>query len=135
MIVADTTVWIDYVNGTDNSQTQWLKRLIANGDILVGDLIIAEFLQGFKTDSDFSDAKKLINSFRYHGIVGKKIAIKSAENYRLLRKRGITIRKTIDVIIGTFCIENNLSLLHNDRDFDPMEEHLGLKVIRSVNSI
>ena len=98
--------------------------------IIIGDLIIAELLQGFKTDKEYNTAKKIIEKFEYRDFVGKEIAMKTANNYRYLRKNGITVRKTIDVIIATFCIENEYQLIHNDKDFDPLEEHLGLKVRR-----
>ena len=93
-----------------------------------GDLLVVEFLQGFREDKDFESAKEIINSLIYFDMLGKDIALKSALNYRCLRKKGITIRKTADIIIGTFCIERDFLLLHNDKDFEPMEKHLGLRV-------
>jgi predicted nucleic acid-binding protein len=91
---------------------------------------MAEFLQGFRNDKDFEAAKEIMNSLIYYDMLGKDMALKSAENFRLLRKNGITIRKTQDIIIGTFCIEHNFPLLHNDRDFDPMEKYLGLLIYK-----
>jgi len=130
MIVADTSVWIDYVNGVVTPQTNMLDIELENRRVATGDLIIVEFLQGFREDNQFHEAKDLMDSLEYFDFVGKEIAINAAQNFRKLRKKGITIRKTIDVLIATFCIEYGFELLHNDRDFDPMEEVLGLKVKR-----
>lgn len=130
MIVADTSVWIDYVRGIVADHTDLLDYELLHNRIITGDLIIAEFLQGFRSESDFKKGKEIMDSLEYHDFVGKEIAIKAAINFRKLRSNGITIRKTIDVLIATFCIENNLELIHNDRDFDPMEKILGLKVKR-----
>lgn len=130
MIVVDTSVWIDYVNGKNTPQTNILDIDLQNHRIITGDLILTEFLQGFKSDSDYRKAKKMMEALDYYDFVGKNIALKAARNFRLLRKKGITIRKTIDVLIATFCIENNFYLLHNDRDFDPMEKILGLSIKR-----
>ena len=129
MIVADTSAWIDYFKGIDAQHTNALDYGIQNNIIITGDLIITEFLQGFKNDKDYSTAKKIMESLEYRDLVGKKIALKAAQNFRSLRSKGITVRKTIDVIIATFCIENNFPLIHNDRDFDPIEKYLGLVVI------
>ncbi len=130
MIVADTSVWIDYVNGVVTSQTDILDRELEQDRVVTGDLIIVEFLQGFRENKQFQVAKHLMDSLEYHDFIGKEIAIRAADNFRKLRKQGIMIRKTIDVLIATFCIAHNLELLHNDRDFDPMEELLGLRVKR-----
>jgi len=130
MIVADTSAWIDYFNGVLAPHTDRLDSDLETHIIIIGDLIIAELLQGFKTDKEYNTAKKIIEKFEYRDFVGKEIAMKTANNYRYLRKNGITVRKTIDVIIATFCIENEYQLIHNDKDFDPLEEHLGLKVRR-----
>jgi predicted nucleic acid-binding protein len=130
MIVADTSVWIDYVRGIDASHTNLLDYELDHSRIVTGDLIIAEFLQGFRSEEDYQKAKQIMESLEYHDFVGKDIALRAAQNYRKLRKSGTTVRKTIDVIIATFCIENDFDLLHNDRDFDPMEKLLGLRVRR-----
>ena len=95
----------------------------------MGDLILTEILQGFQSDNDFRTAKNLLLGFPFMEMVGQDLAIKSALNYRFLRKKGVTVRKTIDVMIGTFCIHYQCSLLHDDRDFDPMEKYLHLKAI------
>jgi len=130
MIVADTSVWIDYVNGVDAPHTASLDTELDHSRIITGDLIIAEFLQGFRSEKDYQEAKEIMNTLEYHDFVGKEIAFTAAENFRILRRNGVTVQKTIDVIIATFCIENGFALLHNDRDFDPMEAVLGLQVCR-----
>ena len=130
MIVADTSAWIDYLKGLDLPHTNILDYELEHHRIITGDLIIAEFLQGFRHENDYVAAKKIMESLEYHDFVGWEIAIQASQNYRTLRKMGITIRKTIDVIIATFCIENDFQLIHNDRDFDSMEKGLGLKIRR-----
>jgi predicted nucleic acid-binding protein len=130
MILVDSSVWIGYFNGKINPQTDWLDFALGKEVIIVGDLILAEVLQGFKSDRDFYKAKELLSNFHFMEMLGQELAIKSAENYRFLRKKGVTVRKTIDVIIGTFCIHHNISLLHDDQDFDPLTKHLRLKAIR-----
>ena len=129
MIVVDSSVWIDYFNGKITKQTNLLEFLLGNELIVIGDIILTEVLQGFQQDKDFNKAKKLLGSLLFMEMLGRQLALRSAENYRILRKKGVTVRKTIDVIIATFCIANNLPLLHSDRDFSPMEKHLNLKVI------
>ncbi len=131
MIVVDSSVWIDYFNGNLTPQTNWLDSALGNEPILIGDLILTEVLQGFQSDKDFKKTKGLLLSFPLVEMLGQEVALKSASNYRYLRKKGVTIRKTIDVIIGTFCIHNAFSLLHDDRDFTPLEKHLHLKVIQN----
>jgi predicted nucleic acid-binding protein len=130
MIVVDSSVWIDYFNGQMNAATDLLDDLLGDEPILIGDLIYAEVLQGFQEDRDYIQAKKLFESLTFGEMLGKDVALRSVDNYRTLRKKSVTIRKTIDMIIGTFCIETNMSLLHQDRDFDPMEKHLKLRVVR-----
>ena len=129
MILVDSSVWIDYFNGMRNWQTDLLDDLLSNDPVLIGDLILAEVLQGFRSDDDFEAAKTCLSIIRFREIGGYEIALQSAQNYRLLRKKGVTVRKTIDVIIGTFCISEGITLLHNDRDFEPMVSHLSLKVL------
>ena len=130
MILVDSSVWIGYFNGKINPQTDWLDSALGKEIIIVGDLILAEVLQGFKSDRDFNKAKELLSNFQFMEMLGQELAIKSAENYCFLRKKGVTVRKTIDVMIGTFCIHHNLSLLHDDQDFDPLAKHLKLKEIK-----
>lgn len=130
MIIADTSVWIDYVRGIDAPYTDLLDYELLNNRVATGDIIIVEFLQGFREEKDYRIAKKIMDRLEYYNFLGKEMAVESAENFRRLRKNGITVRKTIDIIIGTFCIVNGFELLHNDRDFDSMEKYLGLKVKR-----
>ncbi|MDR0569399.1 MAG: PIN domain nuclease [Spirochaetaceae bacterium] len=134
MVVVDTSVWIEYVNGIASPYTDALDKELANTQVVTGDIIIAEFLQGFPDDGEFEIAREIMDSLVYYDMNGKDIAIQAAKNLRLLRKRGITIRKTIDVTIGTFCIERGFSLLHNDRDFDPLATYLGLEVYKVQKS-
>jgi len=129
MIVVDSSVWIDYFNGKSTRRTNLLDSLLGGELIVIGDVILTEVLQGFQEDKDFKKARELLDSLIFREMLGKELAIKSAENYRFMRRKGVTVRKTIDVIIATFCISNNLPLLHSDRDFTPMEKHLGLKVV------
>lgn len=128
MIVADTSVWIDYVNGAITPQTDILDSELRQNRVATGDLIMVEFLQGFRSDTQFQLAKRMMDALEYHDLVGKELALMAAQNFRKLRKHGITIRKTIGVLIATFCIEYGFELLHNDRDFDQMESILGLRV-------
>lgn len=128
MIVVDTSVWIDYVNGVHTAQTDILDKELQESRVVTGDVIMVEFLQGFRDNKQFKTARMLMDSLEYYDFVGKEMAIKAAENFRLLRKKGITVRKTIDVLIATFCIEHGFELLHNDMDFEPMKEILGLQV-------
>ncbi|MFZ1290786.1 MAG: PIN domain nuclease [Melioribacteraceae bacterium] len=128
MIFLDSTVLIDYFNGKNNWQVEVLDSILGRELVVIGDYVLTEVLQGFKIDKDFQKAKTILLSFPCFEIGGKEIAIKSANNFRLLRKKGVTIRKTIDAMIAIFCIENNFILLHNDKDFDPFEKYLKLKV-------
>ncbi len=126
MVLIDSSVWIDFFRGIDSRETILLQELLSTDRVAIGDLIITELLQGFRTQKHLNMARDIIRNLYYYDLVGKQIAEKAAENFRILRKKGITVRKTIDVIIGTFCIENNVKLLHNDRDFRPMQENFGL---------
>ena len=128
MILVDTSVWIDYFNGRKNHQTDKLDELLSIEQIIMGDIILTEILQGFRKDSDFDKAKKALDSLKCYSISNKKTAIKSAEYFRALRKKGITVRKTTDMLIATFCIENSIPLFHNDKDFLQLED-LGLLVV------
>ncbi len=130
MIVVDSSIWIDYFNGAVSKKTDWLDEALGIEPIIMGDIILAEVLQGFQNDKDFRTAKKLLLEFPFMDMIGQELAVKSAMNYRALRQKGITIRKRIDVMIGIFCIHNNFTLLHNDKDFDPLEKHLKLKVMK-----
>lgn len=129
MILVDSTVWIDFFNGRVTPETDFLADVIANQPILVGDIILGEVLQGFQNETNFERALHAFGRFQQVSILTPEIAIQSARNSRTLRTMGITIRKTIDCFIATFCIINGHELLYADRDFDPFEQHLGLRVI------
>ncbi|MBU0710491.1 PIN domain nuclease [bacterium] len=126
MILVDTSVWIDYFNGAPSVATDILDTFLGKESIIMGDIIYTEVLQGFKKDRDFQTARDLLDQFPFCEMIGKTIALQSAVNYRILRKQGISIRKTVDVIIATFCMVRGFRLLHSDRDFDPIEKNLGL---------
>jgi predicted nucleic acid-binding protein len=129
MTIVDSSVWVDYFNGNKTPQTEWLDSALGNTPVIMGDLILTEVLQGFQANKQFKVAKELLLGMPFLPMVGRVIALQSAENYRFLRRRGVTVRKTIDVIIGTCCIHYQLPLLHDDRDFDPMVKLLGLKIV------
>lgn len=128
-MLVDTSVWIDYFNGRDNKHTQTLDLAIIEGTVALGDLILLEILQGFRNDDEYKKAKRTLSSLDQYELFGKGMVEKCAANYRALRKKGITVRKTTDVIIATFCISQKLPLLFLDRDFDPFVDHLGLKPV------
>lgn len=130
MIVVDTSVWIDYFNGVASPHTDLLDQLLPRERLIIGDIILTEVLQGFRRDTDFRQAQTLLDTLEFRPMLGQEIALLSAKNYRKLRRAGVTVRKTIDVMIGSFCVQNRHSLLHTDRDFDPIEKHLGLSVLR-----
>ena len=127
MILVDSSVWIDFFNGRAGRETDLLDDLIESDLLLTGDIILTEVLQGFRAESDFCRAKRALDRLEFRPMLGRAIALKSATNYRILRAKGITVRKTIDMLIATFCIENRHELLHSDRDFDPIQQHLGLR--------
>ena len=129
MILIDSSVWVDYFNGTVNRETDTLDSLLGVEPIAIGDLILTEVLQGFRDDSDYRRARSLLTSLSVCQLLNERLAIRSAENYRALRKLGATVRKTTDVIIGTYCIETGTPLLYSDRDFDPMTIHLNLQPV------
>lgn len=129
MILVDSSVWIDYFNGRKTRATDWLDTALGSELLVMGDIILTEVLQGFQRDEDCTTAKSLLLTLPFMEMVGRELAIESAMNYRLLRKKGVTVRKTIDVMIGTFCIHNDISLLHSDKDFEPMQKYLKLKSV------
>ena len=126
MILVDSSVWIDYFRGRSNPQTELLDILLGKEPLAVGDLILAEVLQGFSSERDFNQARRLMTSLVVIDLGGREIAIQAAKNFRSLRSLGVTVRKTIDVVIATRCIDNQIPLLYGDRDFDPFVRHLGL---------
>lgn len=129
MLMVDSTVWIDYFNGVVDWHTDYLDTHVTLTPILVGDLILAEVLQGFRRDAELEKARSALSKFQQVHMLNTLLALQSARNYRFLRSSGVTVRKTIDSLIATYCIENGLPLLHNDGDFDGYERHLGLKVV------
>jgi predicted nucleic acid-binding protein len=129
MILVDSSVWIDYFNGQVTPETNKLDTLLGVEPLGIGDLILTEVLRGFRSDVDYQTAKKLMMTLSIFEMLGTDMAIQSADNFRILRKRGITVRKTADVIIASYCIEHNYSLLFADKDFLPFVAHLGLKAV------
>jgi predicted nucleic acid-binding protein len=127
MILVDSSVWIDFFNGAENIETDKLNEILGIEEVVIGDLILAEVLQGFRSDTDYKVAKNVLTSLTVHDLLGKEMAVKSANNFRKLRKKGITIRKTADVIIATYCIDNKIPLLYTGKDFIPFVENLRLK--------
>ena len=128
--LVDTSVWIEFFHDEHTARVERLEEIVGRGEAILGDLILCEVLQGIHDQRDFVTVKSHLDAFPVYAMVGKHIAVQSAINYRLLRHKGFTVRKTIDCVIATFCIENGLMLLHNDRDFDPFERELGLKIVR-----
>lgn len=126
MILVDTSIWIDYFNGIDNKETNILDIALIDGTVAIGDMILMEILQGFRSDNDYKKAKNTLATLDQYEMFGQSMVIKCADNYRSLRKKGISIRKTADVIIASFCIDNKIPLLFSDRDFMPFVEHLNL---------
>jgi predicted nucleic acid-binding protein len=128
MILADTSVWIDYFNGTENKQTESLDRILSEQSVIVGDIILTEILQGFDSNKEFNLAKQALDPLDCVQLGGKSLAIKAASNFRFLRSKGITIRKSVDMLIASWCIEHELELLHNDKDFDQIATQLPLQI-------
>jgi predicted nucleic acid-binding protein len=134
MLLVDSSVWIDYFSGVLSPQTDYLHAALARREILVGDIILAEVLQGFRHDTDFEAAAQALGRFQQVQILNVDLALQSARNYRALRKLGITVRKTIDCFIATYAIANGHELLHADADFEPFETRLGLRVVHPASS-
>ncbi|RYE80421.1 MAG: PIN domain nuclease [Oxalobacteraceae bacterium] len=129
MILIDSSVWIDYFRGTSTRESDKLDSLLGTEPVSIGDLMLTEVLQGFNSEREFNQARALLTSLEVVPLVGQDIAIKAARNFRTLRAAGITVRKTIDTIIATRCIESRYALLFSDRDFDPFVRHLGLRPV------
>ena len=129
MILVDSSVWIDFFRNQPTAQAEWLDRHLGVEGLVVGDLILAEVLRGFRDDRGFNDARRLLGRLQQVSLCGEALAIEAARNFRKLRSRGQTIRGTMDLIIATRCLSDGLRLLHSDRDFDAFEEHLGLRVV------
>lgn len=126
LIVVDSSVWIDFLNGKRSRQVAALHHVFGVEEIALGDLMLCEILEGLSDERAATRVESLLSSFVIVTLGGRSIAIKAARNYRLLRRRAITIHKTIDLLIGAWCIEHGTPLLHSDRDFNPMVRHLGL---------
>ena len=122
-------MWIDYFRGTITAKTELLDTLLGREPLAIGDFMLTEVLQGSADERAFNAARKMLTSLMIVELGGLKIAIQAAKNFRTLRSRGVTVRKTIDTVIATRCIESGYELLHNDRDFDPFAKHLGLRVV------
>ncbi len=129
MILVDSSVWIDYFRGVRSAQAETLDGLLGREPLAIGDLILTEVLQGFASDLDFERTRQLLTSLIVVELGGEDIAVQAAKNFRALRRLGITIRKTIDTVIATRCIESGYTLLHSDRDFDAFVKHLGLRAV------
>jgi predicted nucleic acid-binding protein len=129
VILVDSSVWIAHLRGNQTAATGRLAAAVAREPILVGDLILAEILQGARDEAHAARLERRLRQYVQVPLLSPDLAPKAARNYRRLRELGITIRKTADIIIGTFCIEHRHALLHDDRDFVPMQTHLGLKVV------
>lgn len=132
MILVDSSVWIDYFQGAITPQTETLDTLLSQEPLAIGDLILAAVLQGFATEREFHKATRLLSSLTIVELCGRDIAIQAAKNFRALRDLGVTVRKTIDTVIATRCIESGYELLHNDKDFEPFVKHLRLRVVAST---
>jgi predicted nucleic acid-binding protein len=126
VILVDSSVWIDYFRGQPSAETDRLDALLGREPVAAGDLILAEVLQGFTSERDFRQALTLFRSVEIVPVGGEAIAVQAARNFRELRARGVTVRKTIDTLIATRCIHDSMPLLYSDRNFDPFVEHLGL---------
>ena len=127
MIIVDTSVWVDYFNGKDNNHTDTLDKALVDGQVAIGDIIFLEILQGFRNDTHYKQARSTLGTLEHFQMLGNEMVLDCADNYRALRKSGITIRRTTDVIIATFCIKNKITLLFQDRDFKPFVENLKMK--------
>lgn len=129
MIVVDSSVWIGHLRNADSTAVRALRAIEDPQDIVVGDLILLEILQGARDEHHAATIEQNLRQFRIEPMLSAELAVQAARNFRLLRERGVSIRKTIDLIIGTFCIMHGHALLHADRDFEPMVDHLGLRVV------
>jgi predicted nucleic acid-binding protein len=129
LILVDSSVWIDYFNGNTTWAVERLDQLLGSEQLAIGDLILTEVLQGFASERDFRAAEQMLTSLQIVELGGREIAIQAAKNFRVLRKAGVTVRKTIDTVIATRCIESGYELLHDERDFEPFVKHLGLLVV------
>jgi len=134
MIFVDSSVWIDYFNEHDTPSARLLDQLLDEGErtLVIGDLVLMEVLQGFRLDKDFAAARRLLMLLEIYVLDGEQLVVRAAENYRLLRKKGVTIVSSIDVLIATCCMAQDFELLHNDGDFERIGQHLPLKIVQST---
>lgn len=128
MIFVDSSVWIDYFRGAATPEADRLDLFLGQQELIVGDLVLTEVLQGFDAEKDFRTALGLFDALTIVEVGGRGTALAAARNFRMLRAKGVTVRKTIDTLIATWCIEHQVPLLSSDRDFDPFVEHLGLEL-------
>lgn len=128
MTLVDSSVWIDYLRGVATPQAKLLEEMLGRIPLAVGDLIVTEVLQGVQNDREFNVVRKTFAAFTQINLAGYDITLKAAKNFSILRAKGVTVRNTINAIIATRCIEDGLTLLHNDKDFIPFHTHLGLKI-------
>lgn len=135
MILVDSTVWIDYFIGKSSAETNYLDTMLPRNLVLIGDIILAEVLQGFRSDRDFDQARQALEAFEQVSLVSPALAVQSAIHYRNLRRFGISVRKTIDCLIATWCLAHDVPLLHTDRDFDAFERYLGLRVLHPESTL
>lgn len=126
-MLVDSSVWIDYFSGRSNPPSDFLHAQLGQRPVMIGDLMLTEVLQGFRHEHDFRTAARHLQRLDIVTIGGADIAMRAAGHFRLLRSRGVTVRKTIDTLIATWCLTHDVPLLHNDRDFQPFHEHLGLR--------
>jgi len=129
VILVDSSVWIDYLRGTASPQTDKLDALLGVTPLAIGDLIMTEVLQGCPSEREFTTVRETLEALTFVTLGGPDIAVLAARNFRKLRARGVTVRKTIDTVIATRCMLDGFELLHSDRDFDPFEKHLGLRCV------
>jgi predicted nucleic acid-binding protein len=132
MVIVDTTVWIDYFRGTPTPQVEWLEREMTGQRLGLTDIILCEVLQGIRDDRQFAQVRDALLCYEVFDMGGAELALAAAKNSLTLRAQGIAVRKTIDCLIATFCLQNGHALLHNDRDFEPFEAMFGLQVIHNV---
>lgn len=130
-MLVDSSVWIDFFNGKRTPESDLLESALGNVEIIIGDLIYMEVLQGFKIQKDFNTARRLLDLLEFQNLGGKDTVLLATDLFRTLRSKGITVRKTVDTLIAAFCIQAKIPLLYRDRDFDPFEKHCGLKAVRT----
>jgi len=133
MIVVDSSVWIDFFNGTHSAAKDELKRLLGHGgvELVVPDLVLFEVLRGFRLEREFLQAGQLLRSLTVRAVCDAPLALQAARNYRAMRAAGFTIKSPVDTLLGTWCVRNDYLLLHSDADFEPMERLLGLKILHA----